>query len=161
MVALAGTAHLAWGLAIFAAMLFAAQQSPVESTWLLHKLGLATYLTGLLYLALLGWVEVDRGWKLRRPGTESISLGMAEFVGNLLIAGATLPALWRGSSSRSLATGLDRLLVAALLASAISAGLLLIVRALTRRRHKPTQSHEDADRKLGYSLLLSQIVFLA
>src|SRR5687768_1376574 len=79
--ALWGAALLAWGVAIFLAMLFAAQRGPVESTAGLERLAWAFFVLGLLWIALSGWRSVERGWRLRSP----TSFAARAWVGDVLI----------------------------------------------------------------------------
>src|SRR5687768_1229879 len=116
-----GTAYLAWGVAVFLSMLMAAQQLPVESSPRMDMLSIVAFVAGLAYLGIIGWLHVDRGWKLRRPTNPDEHLYKPELVSYLLTAGAIFFTLARGEQSRVLASGLDRLGSAILTVSTLSA----------------------------------------
>ena len=119
--ALWGTAHLAWGVMIFVGLVVAAQKMPVESTPALEVGAQAMFFIGLVYLALLGWQQVDRGWRLRRPDAATLSFPTFDVLGNLGLAAIGCGIWLRGWESRVLASGLERLLIAGIIASGLSA----------------------------------------
>jgi hypothetical protein len=124
-----GAAHLAWGVALFLALLYVAQHWPVESNAWLEALALALYAAGLLWVLLGGWLSVERGWNLRQPQPAGPARTNTEQVCDLLLALATAFALARGGQSRLLTAGLDRLVATILTVAVVS-----LVMALTSRR---------------------------
>ncbi len=155
--ALWGTAHLAWGVMIVAGLVVAAQEMPVESTPRLERAALFVYFAGLSYLALLGWLQVDRGWKLRRPAIGTVIFPLIDLPGNLALVILGTIVWLRGVESRALASGLDRLLVAILIASGISAALGAIVWLRSGRKKPPATAPRD--RRLALAVLLAQTLW--
>lgn len=154
-----GTAHLAWGVVVLAALLYAAQHGPLESSPHHQKLSLATFLVGLVSLGLLGWQQIDRGWRLRHPSARPVPLRWLEVVGYVLVVVGCWHALSRGPQSRLLATGLDRLLVAVCLSSGMS--LLLWISVKWSAAHRRWSREEPLpDYGLPYWLLGSQVAFV-
>lgn len=115
-----GTAHLAWGLAIFLGLLYVAWQLPVESSPQLERLALVLYFVSLVWMALRGWQNIERGWRLRHAATCEQRLPLPEMVLDVCLGAVWLLALLRGEEARILAAGLDRLASAVLTICAIS-----------------------------------------
>jgi hypothetical protein len=158
--ALWGTAHLAWGVALFVGLVYVAQHLPLSASPHLERLSMATYLVGLGYLALVGWRHVDRGWQLRRPEIHATRPWLLEPAAHLLVALSALTVFFREASSRLLATGLDRLAIALIVASAGSLVLWFGLALANLRDHSadssPTVDPPTPLRHLG--LLLAAIL---
>lgn len=150
--ALWGTAHLAWGLAIFLSLLYAAQQFPVQSTAPLQGIAWAMFLLGLVWIGLSGWRSIERGWRLRSPTSFAERPAVGEMLVDLAMGLAMLAALLRGSQSRLLAAGLDRLVSAVVTVSLISVMLWVIDLAMLRYPEHPTD--EQPEQRLRWTRLM-------
>jgi hypothetical protein len=134
-----GAAHLAWSVAIVLAILMAAQQTPVRWSSASDVLALATYLCGLAFLLMVGWLCADRGFRLRQPVKPQVVATKREFityVGLTLLMGV---CWWRGADSRLLAYGLDRLAAALFIVSLVCAVLWLVLQQL--KQSLPNSAH--------------------
>ena len=100
---------MAWGLAIFLGLLYVAWQLPVESTQQLEWLALVLYFVSLVWMALRGWQNIERGWRLRHSITCEQRLPLSEMVLDLGLGAVWMLALLRGEEARVLTAGLDRL----------------------------------------------------
>lgn len=158
--ALWGTAHLAWGVAIFIGLVYASQHWPVASSPHLERLSLATFFVGSAYLALVGWRHVDRGWQLRRPEIRVARPWLLEPAAHVLIALSAGAIYFRATSSRLLATGLDHLAIA-LIFTSIGSLVLWLGLALAHRRATPSTAPIDPPTPLRHVSLLLLAALLA
>jgi hypothetical protein len=107
--ALWGTAHLAWGIVIFLALVYAVQQWPVEATPRRERQAWTFVVIALAWMAVSGWQSVERGWRLRWPRPVAGGRSLFEVVVDGLIGAIMIVAILRAGDSQLLAAGLDRL----------------------------------------------------
>ncbi len=157
--ALWGAAHLAWGVAIFVAMVYAAQQLPVDSTDALKRLALVFFGVGLACIALCGWRVVERGWRLRRPQVSTLNLVAIDLLTDGLLALAMFAALARSAQSRLLTAGLDRLVTAIAVVSLVS--LVLSVMAWCSLRGSASKDAGDCRLAWARFALAAVVVVVA
>lgn len=152
--ALWGAAHLAWGVAVFLAMVYAAWQLPVESTAVLQRLALVFFGVGLACIALGGWRAVERGWRLRRPLVSTYPLIVIDLVADALLALAMVATLARKAQSQLFIAGLDRLVTALAVVSLVSLGLAVMAWCTLRGQ----DSSEAGDCRLAWVRLALAVV---
>ena len=131
--ALWGAAHLAWGVAIFLAMVYAAQQLPVDSAPWLKQSATVFFCASLTWIGLSGCRSVECGWRWRRPSHCCVQPAIADLVCDVLIGAVMAAALVRGEQSRLLIAGLDRLVSVMLTISIVLAAMWLIDLQASRR----------------------------
>jgi hypothetical protein len=153
-----GTAHLAWGMAIFLGLLYVAWQLPVESSPKLEWLALVIYFVSLVWLALRGWQNVERGWRLRHSAACEQQLPTAEMLLDICLGVVWMLAVLRGQEARVLATGLDRLASAMLTVCAISIFLWGTCHATAPRATR--NGSELAERRLTWLRMALAVVIL-
>lgn len=153
-----GTAHLAWGLAIFLGLLYVAWQLPVESSPQLERLALTLYFVSLVWMALRGWQNIERGWRLRHSATCEQRLPLLEMVLDLCLGAVWLLALLRGEEARILAAGLDRLGSAILTICAISVFLWAACCATAPR---VSRGGDPTERRLTWLRMALAVVVIA
>lgn len=120
---LLGAAHLAWGIAIFLALVAAAQQLPVPSTAWLEGWGYLLYIGGLAWLGLTGWRNVDLGWQLRHAASGLSRPWLGDVIADVAVTIAMIVPIVRGEASRLWGAGLDRWSSALLTVGCLSVAL--------------------------------------
>lgn len=138
-----GTAHLAWGVAILIGLIYAARFLPVDvGPWL----SAPTYASGIAYVALLAWQQIDRGWRLRRRDFRRTPSWWLDGPPQLLVVVLTALVQYLGSSSHALTAGLDHLVTLALGGSLLSLVLSTVLLVIMHRA-ADAQAYEDEDRR--------------
>jgi hypothetical protein len=121
-----GAAHLAWGLVIFLALLYAAQQWPVNTTSVLATAAALLNIVGLAWMTLSGWRHIQQGWNLRCPAPACGRENAGQWLTDLVLAALLTAVLLRGAQSRTHVAGLDRLAAAVITIASLSLLLALL-----------------------------------
>jgi hypothetical protein len=158
-----GAAHLAWGVAIFLALLYAAQQWPAPSHRRLEVAATVLNVVGLLWIALSGWCNVQQGWSLRRPTSPCARDGIGPLLLELLVGLAMTAVLMRGAQSRIHISGLERLAAVVVTIASLSILLQLLKRAIVTRRMSdgvPSYNNRWDGARLILSVALTALIVM-
>jgi hypothetical protein len=151
--ALWGTAHLAWGIVIFLALVYAMQQWPVEATPRRQRQAWTFVVVALAWMAVSGWQSVERGWRLRWPRPVAGGRSLFEVVVDGIIGAIMIVAILRAGDSQLLAAGLDRL-VSSLATIGVLSAVLRVAASVALGRSAAV----DGGDRLTHRLCLTRLV---